>query len=91
MKGDTMPLEVLNKCPSCGLILIHGCISGAFDLEEQYGPILGLHREATKEAAKAGYVGISSLFNPERWRIFYRCPRCGTDPVIEVATNSNQG
>ncbi len=79
-----MPLEVLDHCPACDLLLLHGCISAAFDQEEWYGPILGLHREALKESARAGYVGISSWYDPERWRVFYRCPRCGADPVVEV-------
>lgn len=80
-----MPLEVLDRCPSCDLILLRGCISDAFRQEERYGPILGLHKEARKESAQAGYVGISSWYDPERWRIFYRCPRCGADPVVEVS------
>lgn len=80
-----MPFEVLTKCPGCDLILLRGCISAAFDKEEQYGPILGLHKEAKPETAQAGYVGISSLYDPERWRAFYRCPRCGADPVVEVS------
>jgi hypothetical protein len=80
-----MALEVLDKCTACGLVLLHGCISAAFREEQRYGPILGLHREARKELARAGYVGISSWFDPGRWRIFYRCPRCGADPVVEVS------
>jgi hypothetical protein len=79
-----MPLEVLDKCPTCGLILLQGHIFDAFDQEKQFGPILGLHQEANKESAQAGYVGIGSLYDPEHLRLFYRCPRCGTDPVVEM-------
>jgi len=78
-----MPLDVHEQCPGCGLVLLHGAIFDACARSAQHGPILGLNKEATKETATAGYVGISSLFSPDKFRAFYRCPRCGTDPVFE--------
>lgn len=81
-----MSLRIANPCPSCGLVLLHGAIFDAMREEEQYGPILGLHREANRETARAGYVGISSLWLADRpeGRALYRCPRCAADPLIEV-------
>lgn len=78
-----MPLDVQKQCPNCGLVLLCGAIFDAYAQNAQYGPILGLSKEATKETAKAGYIGISSLFLPDKFREFYRCPRCGADPVFE--------
>jgi hypothetical protein len=79
-----MSLDVLNKCPRCGLVLLHGAILDAAAEVEQYGPILRLDRNARTESAKAGYIGISSLFDPVNLRESYRCPRCGADPIIEI-------
>jgi hypothetical protein len=59
-----MPFDVPDRCPVCGLILPRGHIFDAFDKAEEYGPILGLHPEARNETARAGYVGISSLYDP---------------------------
>jgi hypothetical protein len=78
-----MPLELPEKCPACGLILLAGAILDAAAQKSSYGPILGLHPEATAETAKAGYVGLSSLWAPEQLRALYRCPRCSADPLIE--------
>ncbi len=82
-----MALEVPPNCPSCGLVLIHGASFDAMAQEEHHGPILGLHRGAQRETAQAGYIGVSSLYAPDRVREFYRCPRCGADPVIETVTD----
>jgi hypothetical protein len=79
-----MPLKLSADCPGCGLILLSGHIFDVVDLEEKHGPILGLHRDATREEARAGYVGVGSFFDPVKWREFYRCPKCGADPLIEV-------
>ncbi len=68
-----MPFEVPDRCSSCGLILLRGHIFDAFDRAEQYGPILRLHPEAhQKETARAGYVGVSSYYDPGGpWRECY--------------------
>jgi hypothetical protein len=79
-----MALDILPRCPVCDLVLLCGSITDSADWKAKYGPVLGLHREATKESAQAGYVGISSLFAPELFRVFYQCPRCRADPVVEV-------
>src|SRR4051794_5666881 len=87
-----MALRVSETCPGCGLILVCGSLPAA-QLEDRYGPILGVHPEARPETARAGYVGISSLWTPETWpetRIFYRCPRCRTDPLVEVPAVTRQ-
>jgi hypothetical protein len=78
-----MHLKVPDKCPTCGLILLHGAIFDAVDKADQYGPILGLNRGAKPDSAQAGYVGLGSLYDPEHLRPLYRCPRCGSDPLVE--------
>jgi hypothetical protein len=79
-------LELPDKCPHCGLILLAGAIMDAEAKSDKFGPILGLSRDAKPEEAKAGYVGMSSLWLadvPEA-RFLYLCPRCKTDPLVEV-------
>lgn len=78
-----MALVVPRICPSCGLILLRGAIFDACEKQAEYGPILGLHKEARRETAQAGYVGLSSLHDPKNLRALYRCPKCGADPIIE--------
>ena len=79
-----MALEVADNCPVCGLVLLHGAIFDAVAQAETYGPILGLNRDADRSTARAGYVGLSSLFDPQRLRPLYRCPRCNADTIVEV-------
>jgi hypothetical protein len=81
-----MALQLRDKCPNCGLILLAGAIMDAAAKVDELGPILGLSRDVKPEAAKAGYVGISSLWLadvPEA-RYLYLCPRCKTDPLVGV-------
>jgi hypothetical protein len=81
-----MTLQLRSKCPHCGLILLAGAIFDAAAKTDEYGPILGLSADATPAEAKAGYVGLSSLWLadvPEA-RYLYLCPRCKTDPLVEV-------
>jgi hypothetical protein len=80
---NKMSFNIPDKCPGCGLILLHGSVVDAIDESDNYGPILGLHKDANTGIATAGYVGLSSWFDPEHLRDLYRCPRCGIDPVIE--------
>jgi hypothetical protein len=79
-----MALRIENPCPGCGLILLYGCLFDAMDRAQEYGPILGLHRDARPETAKAGCIGISSLWMAEICRELYRCPRCKTDPIFDI-------
>jgi hypothetical protein len=81
-----MALELAEKCPHCGLILLAGAILDAAAKADEYGPILGLSRDAKPEEAKAGYVGMSSLWQADdpAARFLYLCPRCKTDPLVEV-------
>ncbi len=72
--------RVLHKCPKCALVLLCGAILDAVKQESIYGPIIGLHKEADPKTAKAGYMGISSLYTPD----LYKCPRCGTNAVVPV-------
>lgn len=74
-------IEVPDFCPNCGLVLLSGAIFDAAAEQARYGPILGLSDQAKPETAKAGYIGISSLWIYETSPEFYRCPRCGIDPI----------
>jgi hypothetical protein len=90
-RAHRMALRVSKTCPGCGLILLYGSLPSA-QLDDRHGPILGIHPEARPETARAGYVGISSLWTPEMWpesRVFYRCPRCRTDPLVEVPEDAD--
>lgn len=81
-----MALQLPNKCPRCGLILLAGAILDAAARADEFGPIIGLDRDAKPADAEAGYVGMGSLWLadfPEA-RYLYLCPRCGTDPLVEV-------
>jgi len=80
-----MPNQLADKCPKCGLIILAGAIFDAADKEEEFGPILGLDRNANPQEAKAGYVGMSSLWQGDdpAARHLYRCPRCQTDCLSE--------
>jgi hypothetical protein len=80
-----MAIELPDKCPNCGLILLAGAIFDAAARTDEFGPILGLHRDVDPEEAKAGYVGLSSLWLADRpeTRFLYRCPRCKADPLVE--------
>jgi hypothetical protein len=85
-RKNSMATRLPEKCPSCGLILLSGAIFDAAAKTDEFGPILGLNREAKSDEAKAGYVGISSLWLgdvPEA-RELYRCPRCKADPLQAV-------
>jgi hypothetical protein len=61
--------------------LLSGAIFDAFDKRELYGPILGLEKGVDPGSATAGYVGLSSMWLYDSAPEFYRCPRCGTDPI----------
>ena len=76
-------LDVADQCPGCGLILLHGAIFDAAAKADDYGPVLGLDRDADPNTARAGYVGLGSLFDPIGLRSMYRCPRCGVDTIVE--------
>jgi hypothetical protein len=80
-----MTTRLCEKCPSCGLILLCGAILDAAAKADELGPILGLNREAKPEDAKAGYVGISSLWLGDRpdARDLYRFPRCKAVCLVE--------
>jgi hypothetical protein len=80
-----MATQLREKCPSCGLILLCGAIFDAAARSDEFGPILGLNREAKPEEAKAGYVGISSLWLGDRReaRDLHHCPRCNADCLVD--------
>jgi hypothetical protein len=80
-----MALQLPDKCPNCGLILLAGAIIDAAARAEEFGPILGLSRDAKPAEAKAGYVGMSSLWlgDVPKTRFLYLCRRCKTDPLVE--------
>lgn len=81
-----MATDLRDTCPGCGLILLCGSIFDALDRGKEFGPILGLDRAAVPEEARAGYVGISSLWmgDDPKARFLYRCPRCGVDCLVDV-------
>jgi hypothetical protein len=84
--NKSVTTKLLESCPVCGLLLLSGAIFDAAARADEIGPILGLHREARPDEARAGYVGISSLRlgdAPEA-RDFYRCPRCKADCLRDV-------
>jgi hypothetical protein len=75
-----------DKCPNCGLILLAGAILDAAAKVDEFGPILGLSCDVEPSQARAGYVGMSSLWLadvPEA-RHLYLCPRCKIDLLIEA-------
>lgn len=77
-----LPMNIVPKnCPSCGLALFFGAIMDAASERERYGPILGLDRDADAMTATAGYIGISSMWLYDVAPEFYKCPRCGIDPI----------
>jgi len=80
-----MAIQLREKCPNCGLILLCGAIFDAAARADDFGPILGLDGEAKPDEAKAGYVGISGLWLGDRpeARDLYRCPRCRTDCLVD--------
>jgi hypothetical protein len=80
-----MATHLCEKCPSCGLILLCGAIFDAAARADEFGPILGLSREAKPEEARAGYVAISSLWLGDCLdaRDLYRCPRCKADCLVD--------
>ncbi|HET6880152.1 MAG TPA: hypothetical protein VFI31_08355 [Pirellulales bacterium] len=82
--------EIPESCPNCDLALLCGAILDAAQKIEQYGPILGLHKGARPETAKAGYIGLGSLWMYKPGDKFYQCPRCGVDPIA-VADRSAKG
>ena len=72
-------------CSNCGLILLSGAIFDAAEEADEYGPILGLHSDVNPQEAKAGFVGMGSLWlgDDPAARHLYRCPRCHTDCLPE--------
>lgn len=81
-----MANQLVSPCPNCGLILLCGAIFDAAEKSEQYGPILGLDRDTDPADARAGYVGLGSLWlgDDPKSRDLYRCPRCQTDCLTAV-------
>ena len=73
--------ELPEKCPCCGLILLSGAIFDAVAKEDDFGPILGLHKNVDPKKALAGYVGLSSLWCYDQSPEIYACPRCKADPI----------
>ena len=72
--------EVPDKCPCCGLVLLHSAIFDAAAMRAQHGPIIGIDKDAD-QTANAGYIGISSLWLYDVAPDLYHCPRCGKDPI----------
>ena len=73
--------QLADRCPNCDLILLSGAIFDAAAKSDEHGPILGISSDANPDDARAGYVGMSSLWmgdDPDA-RDLYRCPRCKTD------------
>ena len=86
VRTSAMANQLVSPCPNCGLILLCGAIFDASEKSDQYGPIIGLHRDAVNADALAGYVGLSSRWdgdNPD-CRHLYQCPRCQTDCLTPV-------
>lgn len=81
--------EVPEKCPACDLVLLYGHIFDACSQKERYGPILGIHEDAESNTAKAGYLGISSMWLYDVSPGLYQCPRCGVDPIA-LAKNASK-
>ena len=81
----SMAIQLPKMCPSCGLILLCGAIFDAGARADEFGPILGLNRETKPDEAKAGYIGISSMWLGDRpeARDLYRCPRCRADCLVD--------
>jgi hypothetical protein len=79
-----MATQLPEKCPNCGLVLLCGAIFDAAAQADQFGPILGLNPKVKPEEAKAGYVGVNSLWLGDRpeARDLYRCPRCRADCLL---------
>ncbi|MCC9606900.1 hypothetical protein LOC68_15550 [Blastopirellula sp. JC732] len=73
--------EFPERCPSCGLVLLSGAIFDAAAKENELGPILGIHDDVDPEQAKAGYVGIGSVWCYDQSPELYSCPRCKVDPM----------
>lgn len=71
-----------DECPSCGLVLLFGAILDAAGEKEKYGPILGIDKDAQPATAKAGYVGIGSIWMYDKAPELYRCPRYHNDPIV---------
>ena len=69
-----MANTLLNNCPKCGLILLAGAIFDAAERADEFGPILGLNRDANPEEALAGYVGMSSLWMGDGPQLMDRTP-----------------
>ena len=74
--------DLHDKCPECGLIVLAFYIFDAAAKKDEYGPILGIHSDASPETAKAGYVGLSSADQTETYSDWYRCPRCGASVIV---------
>jgi hypothetical protein len=81
--------EVPKKCPACDLVLLYGHIFDAFDMKDRYGPILRIHKDAEPKTAKAGYLGFDSMWRYDSAPDFYRCPRCGVDPIALARSSSS--
>jgi hypothetical protein len=81
VRTSVMANQLADRCPNCDLILLSGAIFDASAKSDEFGPILGLSRDVNPDDARAGYVGISSLWlgDDPNSRHLYRCPRCQTD------------
>jgi hypothetical protein len=80
--GSTQMKErIPRQCPGCGLYLLYGHIFDACDKREEFGPILGIDENAEPKTAKAGYVGIGSMWLYDQAPDLYLCPRCHIDPI----------
>ena len=77
--------RVVDRCPNCDLVIRWGNILEASEDREQHGPILGLSDDVDPDTARAGYVGLGSLWlgGDPSFRDLYRCPRCRTNCLIE--------
>ena len=54
------------------------------------GKVLGIDSDADPRTAKAGYIGLCSMWVYDRAPELYRCPRCGNDPIA-TSSNRNDG
>jgi hypothetical protein len=79
-----MAMVLPDKCPHCGLILLAGALMDAAAKADEFGPILGISLDANSAEAKAGYVGLGSVWlaNVPEARVLYLCPRCKADPLV---------
>ena len=77
--------QLADRCPNCDLVLLSGAIFDAAAKSEEYGEILGLSADLDPKNARAGYVGLNSMWlgDDPNSRHLYRCPRCQTDCLFE--------